>query len=257
MAARNYRQKSTGRRVKGVTTHLSILSKPALIPWGYKQGMSNFDRLMSDLAKLESHRLETDSFCGIVFNDFQIEDLIKDFKTTPLYEKRDKAANAGTLAHSFFENHIKGLPDPSREGIAPDVLSKAEGCYITFLDFEKSNSIKYIDSEVELTSEQFPMGGTIDAVIQGSLTPKNMVDILDYKTGKDIYLEARIQVRSYKTLWEEHHPELPVAGFHILRLGENGEFTHKYYPTLDEGYWKIFLACMEIGETLEKLGEKL
>ncbi len=246
MAARNYRQKSTGRRVKGVTTHISILSKPALIPWGYKQGMSNFERLMSMLSGFKDPERYG-----------PLQEIISTFQTTPLYEKRDKAASAGTLAHSFFENHIKGRSDPSREGISPDVLSKAEGCYITFLDFEKSNSIRYIDSEVELTSEEYPMGGTIDAVIQGSLTPANMVDILDYKTGRDIYLEARIQVRSYKSLWEEHHPELPVSGFHILRLGENGEFTHKYYPALDEGYWKIFLACMEIGEILEKLGEKL
>jgi len=247
MPVRNYRQKTTGRRVKGVTTHLAVLSKPALIWWGYKQGMINFDRLMAIFAELG----KTDSLKLIV------DPIIQSFQTSGLYDKRDKAADAGTLAHAFFENHIKGLPEPSREGIPQDVLSKAEGCYITFLDFEKASSIKYIDSEVALTSEQFPTGGTIDAVIQGSLTPAGMVDILDYKTGKDIYLEAKIQVRSYKPLWEEHHPELPVAGFHILRLGENGEFTHKYFPSLDENYWEIFRDCMDINERLEKLGEKL
>ncbi len=248
MPARNYRQKTTGRRVRGVTTHLSTLSKPGLIFWAYEQGMSNFDRLMAELVH----------FTGVDHPiSKNIETLIKEFQTTTLYEKRDKAGDAGTLAHAFFETHIKGLPEPSREGIAKDVLSKAEGCYITFLDFEKSNSIKYIDSEVALTSEKFPMGGTIDAIIQGSLTPAGMVDILDYKTGKDIYLEARIQVKSYQSLWEEHHPELPVAGFHILRLGENGEFTHKYFPSLDEDYWVIFKDCMDINERLKRLGEKL
>ncbi len=248
MPARNYRQKTTGRKVKGVTTHLSVLAKNALLFWAYKQGLSNFDRLMAllaETAKADASR------------EYILQPIIKNFQTTPLYEKRDKAADAGILAHAFFENHIKGLPEPSREGIPKDVLSKAEGCYITFLDFEKANSIKYIDSEVELTSEEYEMGGTIDAVIQGSLTPPDKVDILDYKTGKDIYLEAKIQVRSYKTLWEEHHPELPVAGFHILRLGENGEFTHKYFPSLDQDYWRIFQSCMTINEALEKLGEKL
>ncbi len=247
MPARNYRQIKTGEKVKGVTTVLNILSKPALIFWGYKQGISNFDRLMIVLAKLG----ETDSL------KYVIQPIIKDFKTTGLYDKRDKAADAGTLAHSFFENHIKGLPDPSRDAIPPDVLSKSEGCYITFLDWEKANSVKYIDSEVELTSEEHPMGGTIDAIIQGALTPANMVDILDYKTGKDIYLEAKIQVKVYGKLWEEHHPELPVAGYHILRLGENGEFTHKYFPNLDNKYFEIFLNCLDISEKLAQLGEKL
>jgi len=108
-----------------------------------------------------------------------------------------------------------------------------------------------------LTSEELPMGGTIDAIIQGTLTPVGMVDILDYKTGKDIYLEAKIQVKSYGKLWTEHHPELPVAGFHILRLGENGEFTHKYFPNLDEKYFNIFLDCLDISVKLNDLGEKL
>lgn len=253
MAARNYRQKTTGKRVKGATTHLSVLAKPALIYWGFKQGMSNFERLMAELASFRAINIEGDK--AIPFD--RIEELIKTFQPTTLYDKRDKAADAGTLAHKFFENHIKGLPEPSRQGIQADVLSKAEGCYITFLDWEKANSVKYIASEVELTSEKFPSGGTIDGIIQGALTPANMVDILDYKTGKDIYLEAKIQVRAYKSLWEEHHPDLPVAGFHILRLGENGEFTHKYFPSLDENYWGIFQDCMDINERLERLGEKL
>lgn len=248
MPPRNYRQKTTGRKVKGVTTHLSVLSKPALIYWGFKQGMSNFERLMALLAETAK---------GDSAREYIINPIIQGFQATPLYEKRDKAADAGTLAHSFFEAHIKGLPEPKTEGLPADVVSKAEGCYITFLDWEKSNSVKYIASEVELTSEKFPSGGTIDAIIQGALTPVGMVDILDYKTGKDIYLEAKIQVRTYKELWEEHHPDLPVSGFHILRLGENGEFTHKYFPSLDLDYLKIFQDCMDINERLERLGEKL
>ncbi len=249
MPRRNYRQKTTGKAVKGVTTHLSTLNKPALLWWAFKQGMGNFDRLMIEISKLSQKALTISSE--------DLEYIVKDFQATGLYDKRDKAGDAGTLAHAFFETHIKGLPEPSREGILTDVLSRAEGCYITFLDWEKANAVKYIDSEVELTSEKWPVGGTIDAVIQGLLTPPGMVDILDYKTGKDIYLEAKIQTKTYGKLWDEHHPELPVAGFHILRLGENGEFTHKYFPSLDEDYFTIFLNCLNTNTLLEKLGEKL
>ncbi len=252
MPARNYRQLATGRKVKGVTTHLSILSKPALIFWGYKQGLNNFERLMGDIVALP---VGIGSSSGSV-QKFEIDYLVKNFKQNSLYEKRDKAGNAGTLGHTFVENHLRGLPDPDTKGMAEDVVSKAQGCYITFLDWEKSNKIKVIGSEVELTSEEYPFGGTIDHVIQSAMTPVDMVDILDIKTGKDIYLDAKIQVRAYKTLWEEHD-ERKVSGFHILRLGENGEFTHKYFPNLDGGYWEIFKDLMDINERLEKLGEKL
>jgi hypothetical protein len=126
------------------------------------------------------------------------------------------------------------------------------------LDWKKANIKKVIGSEIEITSEEYPFGGTIDHVIQGPMTPEGMVDILDIKTGKDIYLEAKIQVRAYKTLYDEAVKNImSVAGFHILRLGESGEFTHKYFPSLDEGYWEIFKHCLEINLSLERLGEKL
>ncbi len=247
--ARNYRQLKTGQKVKGVTTILSLLAKPALIFWGYKQGMSNFERLMGDLA------IFTKQMDGLPGHP-ELQNMISKFKATSLYDKRDEAGDAGTLSHAFVENHLKKLNDPKTEGILSEIVSKSEGCYLTFLDWEKANAIKVLDSEVEITSEEYPFGGTIDHIIQGILTPKDMVDILDIKTGKDIYLEAKIQVKSYGKLWDEKHPELPVAGFHILRLGENGEFTHKYFPSLDEGYWNIFKYCLEINEELERLGEK-
>lgn len=251
--ARNYRQKSTGKTVKGVTTILgSVLSKPALLWWAYKQGMSNFDRLMENIATISSNCI----FDGLGKLG-ELQNLIQGFKITGLYDKRDKAANAGTLAHSFVENHLKGLPEPSHEGLPQDVIKKAEGCYLTFLDWERNFPFKVLSSEVELTSEIHSYGGTIDHVIETSLNPKGMVDLLDIKTGKDIYLEAKIQISAYGSLWNEYHPELPVAGSHILRLGENGEFTHKYFPNLDNRYFNIFLNCLNIIETLSELGEKL
>lgn len=253
MPRRNYRQKTTGKAVKGVTTILGTLSKPALLWWAFRQGMSNFERLMVHLAELIPIINQAS------FPAQRIEKLIQDFQAISLYDKRDKAADAGTLAHSFVENHLQGLPEPSRDGIPPDVVSKAEGCYLTFLDWEKANIKKVIASEIEITSEEWPFGGTIDHVIEGPTTPSGMVDILDIKTGKDIYLEAKIQVKSYGYLWNEYKKETGplVAGYHILRLGENGEFTHKYFPSLDEGYFKIFLDCMDINQRLEALGEKL
>lgn len=248
---RNYRQKTTGKTVKGTTTILgSVLAKPALLWWAYKQGMENFDRLMTAIS-VAVKMLDTDRDREI------LNVLMQTFPTTALYDKRDKAANAGTLAHLFVENHIKGLPEPSRHGLGQEVIKKAEGCYLTFLDWERNFPFKVLSSEVELTSEIHPYGGTIDHVIETSLNPKGMVDLLDIKTGKDIYLEAKIQISAYGSLWNEHHPDLPVAGSHIPRLGENGEFTHKYFPNLDERYFEIFLACLNITERLSELGEKL
>lgn len=245
---RNYIQKTTGRKVKGVTTHLGILNKPALIWWGYKQGFDNYERLSAEVASI--------AHAGNV-SSLLLANLVSTFPVLNLYDKRDQAAEAGTLAHEMVENDLRGLPEPKVDGEPKEVIDKAEGCYLTFLDWKKIYKPKVIASEVALTSEQQPYGGTIDDVIETAMTPKGRVDIFDLKTGKDIYLEAKIQVASYGSLWNEHHPEMPVAGYHILRLGPEGEFTHKYFPTLDPRYFEIFLDCLDINETLSVLGEKL
>lgn len=248
---RNYIQKTTGRKVYGVTTILNIMAKPALIGWGYKQGFRNYEDLSQQMAIVAQH---------IDPHGQEILEVLTTFHPLTLYEKRDEAADAGTLGHKFVENHLRGLPDPDTKGLPKPIIEKAEGCYLTFLDWEKTHSLKVYCSEVELTSEKFPFGGTIDHIIRtGNITTTDLegpVEILDIKTGKDIYLEAKIQVGTYGPLWEEHHPKQPVKGYHILRLGPNGEFTHKFFPDLRPYFEQIFKPLLGVHYALKDLGEK-
>jgi len=257
MPRRNYIQKTTGRKVPGVTTYLGILAKPALIWWGYKQGMDNYERLSKDIAGYAKNigwPKPTDDDRAI---GSYLQDVIQSFPVLGLYDKRDQAADAGTLGHTLIECDLQEQPLPDTSTYPEAAKEKAEGCYLAFLDWKKNHALKVIGSEVPLTSEQWPYGGTIDHVIQTNVTPTGHVDILDIKTGKDIYLEAKIQVAAYGPLWNEHHPDQLVSGYHILRLGPNGEFTHKYFPTLNGKYFEIFLDCLDIKETLTQLGEKI
>jgi len=211
MAAIDYRN-SKGERLKGVTTILgNILAKPALVPWAYKRGKDNL----------------------------------------PLYESRDKAATAGTLAHLYVSNHLKGLPDPSHDGLSQDVISKAESCYLAFLEWEKAHSFKMVESELSLVSEQYQFGGTIDI---GAIL--NDLGIVDIKTSGGVYFSMRCQIVAYGKLWEENFPDKPVKSYHLLRLGEEGDFSHHYWPSL-ENEWEVFKACLKIQEILTVTKQKL
>lgn len=207
---RDYRN-ADGQKLKGVTTILSVLAKPALIGWAYKQGLSN----------------------------------------VPIYESRDKAADAGTYAHLLVEHHLKGLPDPPANGLPKEVVEKAESCYIAFLDWEKAHSFQVVESEVELISEEYQYGGTIDV---GAIV--NELGIVDIKTSKDIYLEMRCQVAAYGKLWTENFPDKPIKGYHILRLGSNGDFSHHYWPNLNDEF-EIFKHCLGIQKILDRTNQKL
>lgn len=207
---RDYRN-ADGQKLKGATTILSVLNKPALLYWAYKQGLSN----------------------------------------VPLYESRDKAADAGTLAHLFVENHLKGLPEPSTDGMDKAVVEKALSCTLAFLEWEKAHSFKMVESEIELVSEEYQVGGTIDI---GAVL--NELGIVDIKTSKDVYLEHRCQVASYGVLWNENFPERPIKGYHILRLGSEGDFSHHYWPNLNREF-EIFKHCLGITKILDEAKWKL
>lgn len=201
-----------GQRLKGVTTILNLLNKPALVGWAYKRGKEG----------------------------------------VPLYESRDKAATAGTHAHLMIEHHLKGLSDPPTDGLQKEIIDKAESCYIAYLDWEKNHNFKTVESEIPLVSNIFNYGGTIDRI--GTVI--HNLGIVDFKTGKDIYLTSKIQVAAYGQLWNENCPYNPVKEFHILRLGDQGDFAHHYFPSLKDEF-EIFRRLVEIQIILDKTGQKL
>ena len=164
--------KVEGEPVPGVTTAIGVMDKPALKFWAFKQGQAY-------------ERGEINS----------------------LYEKRDEAADAGTLAHQMIEHYLKGLPEPSEDGIEKAVLNKAQGCFIAYLEWERSHDFKYVASELSLVSEEYKYGGTLD--IGAVLSDLSIVDI---KTSKDVYFSMKVQVAAYKSLWNENNPDNPAQG---------------------------------------------
>jgi len=203
-------------KLASVTQAIGILDKPALVPWGFKQGQA----------------YERGEISG-------------------LYDSRDKAADAGTLAHKMIENHLKGLPEPPTDGIETAALDKAEGCFIAYLDWERSHEFAYVESEKSLVSEKHRFGGTIDiGAVVGDLA------IVDIKTSKGVYFSMKVQVAAYKELWNENYPDRPINSCHILQLSPDGGFAHHYYPNLNPE-WEVFLHCLGIYKILKATGQRL
>ncbi len=192
-----------------VTTVIDLLDKPALKFWYAEQGKA-----------------------------------IERGEISSLFEKRDDAADAGTYAHALVEAELKGLPTPEPNGLASELISKAEGCYLAWLEWARTHQFKVVESEIMLVHDELGYGGTIDiASILGDLA------IVDIKTSKDVYLGHRIQVAAYGALWDANFPANPIKGFRVLRLGPDGSFTDHYWPSL-ESEWTIFQHLLEIKKVL-------
>jgi PD-(D/E)XK nuclease superfamily len=144
---------------------------------------------------------------------------------------REKAAEAGTMAHDLVEAHIKGLDLPKLEG-SDDTIAKANRAFDAFLKWQGMTKIEVRHTEVPLVSERYKFGGRIDAV---GVIGDELV-LLDWKTSNSVYADYTVQLAAYQLLWEENYPDYPlVGGAHLLRFAkEEGDFAHHHFPRLEK-----------------------
>jgi len=210
-----YKNKA-GKKVPGVTTIIGrFKDSGGLLWWAFEQGKS-------------AERGEINS----------------------LYDKRDEAAEAGTLAHTMVENHINGIESTLPEN-PTDIQKQAWQGYQNYLKWAETTKIEVIEQEMEMVSEQYQFGGCPDAVmVKGELA------LGDWKTSNGVYPDYLIQLAAYKVLWEENHPDRPIiGGFHLCRFSkEHADFTHHFWSELDDAWeqFKLFRRAYDINKKLKK-----
>jgi hypothetical protein len=155
-------------------------------------------------------------------------------------EERNKAADAGTLAHACAEAIITGRDLPEIPSEFYEAVMGNVAAFRRWLDYTK---IRLLASEVPLVSEALRYGGCIDAIgtIDGATA------LVDFKSAKDLYPDVVVQVAGYKALWDENHPDLRVGTCHVLRWSPDGAFHHHALSAeqVQAGY-RVFIAALAI-----------
>ena len=171
----------------------------------------------------------------------------KDFR-----EERDKAAEAGSLAHALVEAHLRGEDVALVEsGATSEVKMQAQRSFANFMAFQERTGMTIYSLEEPMVSELYHTGGTADAILQ----IEGKLAIGDWKTG-GLYVDHLLQVAAYKEIYEETHPGVKLdGGYHLLRFSrESGDFTHHYFSELDAA-WGMFLylrRAYELDRQLKK-----
>ena len=135
-----------------------------------------------------------------------------DFRDT-----KQKAADAGTLAHALIEASIRGVDGTiSMDEYPLDVSKPALHAFNAFVEWRERVKFQMVDLERQLVSKKHMFGGTPDVMMAGG-----KLVLGDWKTSSGIYQDHLLQVAGgYSILWEENYPDRPLAGVEILRVSK-------------------------------------
>jgi hypothetical protein len=159
-----------------------------------------------------------------------------------------RAADAGTVGHYLIECDIMGV-EPDCSGFDPSILSSGETAYLNFLEWKETFRFRPIASEVHLVSEKHQFGATPDLIAEVN----GKVCLVDWKTGNGVYPDHKIQLAAYRVAWEENNPDMPITGFHLLRIAKNdASFAHYYWHSLPEA-WEVFKHLLAIHDLYKAL----
>lgn len=169
----------------------------------------------------------------------------RDFRQT-----RDRAADAGTLAHRAVEAWVHGR-EPEWLG-EPDVVSRGQKAFGAFLEWTTQTNLIVTHTEIPMVSESYLYGGRPDAVLVSGHRA-----IGDWKSSDGIYPDMLVQLAAYGKLWQEVHPEEPLdGGFDLIRFDKTyGDFHHHHWNELETA-WTAFLHLRALYDLEKELKQR-
>lgn len=165
-------------------------------------------------------------------------------------EVRDKAADAGTMAHEAIERWKK--KEPISFSGPEDTVKKAQTAFDAFLEWTEQTQLQITHTEVPLVSEKYGFGGTLDAMLV-----RKKRSMGDWKSSNRVYGEYIAQIAAYGILWEENYPEETIdGGYHLLRFDkEFGDFHHHWWGEVESAK-RFFLSLREAYEYDKELKKR-
>lgn len=187
-----------------VTTILSLLDKPFLLPWAAEQAAK--------------YVIECFGKGG---QDFSVTNIVSEAKTA--YQKvSGEAKDIGSQVHQLIEYHIKAKMNNKELPTDKDYDEETKLCYKQFLIWEDQYQPIWLESEKTVYNTELGYAGTLDAVcnIGGDIF------VIDFKTDKQISDTYPMQISAYQeayNMMQEESNGMRANSQGILRLPKNGD----------------------------------
>lgn len=228
--------------ITGVTTILSVISKPALINWAANQAVDYIRDKIADQFQKEK-----------ILPRLDLPTILEEARKAHR-QKRDKAGDIGTIAHLLIDDWIKNGKKTIE--VSDQVKDKQDAQKITemvlnFINWATENKLKFLASEQQVYSEKYWFCGTYDFLAKID----NKIYLGDVKTSSNIYPEMWAQCSGYQICEQEMNPKQKIDGHLIVNLKKDGKIQTK--TSYDyAGYRKMFLGALAIYRQLNNGKQK-
>src|SRR3990167_5788165 len=149
-----------GVKMTGVTTILGIIAKPQLISWAARMAIENVKENINAIISATADEREI---------------LLKNAQNAHA-QKKDKAADIGTIVHKAVEEWIKEKKIPVLDESGMTMFNQ-------FVKWAEDNNVKFLDSEHKVYSKEHFYAGTLDFICE--IGGKKYLG--DFKTSSGIY----------------------------------------------------------------------
>lgn len=155
---------------------------------------------------------------------------------------KEAAADIGTRIHEWINQWLE-----SKNPEIPDD-EKVRNGITAFLEFQKKNKVKWLESEKVVYSKKHDFAGFLDAV--GKMG--NKLVLIDFKSSNGIYPEYALQVAGYQIAYEEETKK-KIDKRMLIRFGKNdGTFECKNYED-NEKDKEAFLSCLTLKRRMKEM----
>lgn len=249
-----------GSRYPSVTTILRAVNKPALINWAAKEERKMILDALRDLMDSipKGEKLSRLHFMA------RLEDSIGAQKAAT--KIRNKAGDIGSEIHAMAEWVLR-RELKQEVGPEPKLSEQAESGFVAWDDWRKETNLVPLLIEQTVWSNKHGYAGTLDLFCEMDL-PETDIDgeptglkgrgrvMADWKSGKGIYIEARLQTAAYmEALIEMKHARRGIHGL-VVRVPkvvgdpnvETGFITAKKSTEI----FKAFLSTLDLWKYLDR-----
>lgn len=200
-----------GVQYPSTTTILQVIAKPALIGWAAKEErLACLEAARAVYADTLASRTDLPPSTFALAVDGRLG------KERAHRRKLREAGEIGTQAHAYIEWWLRKQLDPTLKMPAHEVSEPALAAFLQFEQWATSVRLQPIYLEQVVYSKDPAVAGTLDCYAR-LMNDRARFAVIDFKTGKAVYPEARLQNLHYQYALSDMGLAVADTGY-IVRL---------------------------------------